>query len=154
MIYPLSGVKKIYLDLCSLQRPLDSKSHLRIVLESEAVLGLIKLCELKQLELVSSQSLLFEAEQNSNLVRKVYISEMLARASIFIYPNDNVENRSREFIKLGIKPMDALHLASAVEARSDYFCTCDDRFLKRAKVICTAPTRIFSPIELIVELEL
>jgi hypothetical protein len=107
MIYPLSGVKKVYLDLCSLQRPLDSKSHLRIVLESEAVLGLIKLCELKQLELVSSQSLLFEAAQNSNVVRKVYISEVLAKGSIFIYPNENVENRSREFIKLGIKPMDA-----------------------------------------------
>ena len=36
---------KIYLDTCSLQRPLDNKTQLRIKLESEAVLGLPALCE-------------------------------------------------------------------------------------------------------------
>jgi hypothetical protein len=32
---------KIYLDTCSLQRPLDSKSHIRIVLEVEREIGLV-----------------------------------------------------------------------------------------------------------------
>ena len=35
---------KIYLDTCSLQRPLDNKTQLRVMVESEAVLGLLALC--------------------------------------------------------------------------------------------------------------
>jgi predicted nucleic acid-binding protein len=51
----------------------------------------------------------------------------------------------------GIKPIDALHLASAVAAKADYFCTCDDRFLKRAKPVDTGQTKVVSPLELIAE---
>jgi hypothetical protein len=49
---------KLYLDTCSLQRPLDNKSELRILLESEAVLGLLTLCESGAAELVSSEVLI------------------------------------------------------------------------------------------------
>jgi len=35
-------VQKVYLDLCSLQRPLDTKTQIRIAMEAEAVLGIIK----------------------------------------------------------------------------------------------------------------
>lgn len=52
---------------------------------------------------------------------------------------------------MGIKPRDALHLASAVEATADYFCTCDDRFLKRAKTADTLQPKVVFPLELIAE---
>ena len=42
---------KIYLDTCSLHRPLDSKTQIRIMLEAEAILGIIGLCETGQIEL-------------------------------------------------------------------------------------------------------
>ena len=32
---------KIYLDMCSLQRPFDNKEQVRVALEAEAVLGII-----------------------------------------------------------------------------------------------------------------
>ena len=35
----------VYLDMCSIQRPLDDKTQLRILVECEAVLGIIALCE-------------------------------------------------------------------------------------------------------------
>ena len=35
----------LYLDMCSLQRPLDDKTQLRIALEAEAVLGILALCQ-------------------------------------------------------------------------------------------------------------
>ena len=47
--------------------------------------------------------------------------------------------------------MDALHLASAIEAKADYFCTCDDKFLKKAKAMDTLQTKAVSPLELITE---
>ena len=36
-------------------------------------------------------------------------------------------------------------------AKAEYFCTCDDRFLKRAKAVDTDQTKVVSPLELIVE---
>ena len=40
---------KIYLDTFSLQRPLDDRRQLRISLEAEAILSIIKLIEEKKL---------------------------------------------------------------------------------------------------------
>ncbi|MBW4470048.1 MAG: PIN domain-containing protein [Stenomitos rutilans HA7619-LM2] len=63
-----------------------------------------------------------------------------------------MEHRAQAFVELGIKPLDALHLASAIAAQADYFCTCDDRFLRRAKLAETQPTKVVSTLELIAEL--
>jgi len=52
-----------------------------------------------------------------------------------------------------MKPLDALHLASAVEGGAAYFCTCDDKLLRRAKAADTGVTRPLSPLELIEEIE-
>ena len=60
----------IYLDMCSLQRPLDDKSQLRVRLEAEAVLGIISFCESRQAEFVSSDPLEFETGRNPHPVRK------------------------------------------------------------------------------------
>ena len=144
---------KIYLDTCSLQRPLDSKNQIRIILEAEAVLGILALCESGKIELVSSEVLLFEIDRNPNMTRQEYALEVLSKAKTFVVLNEQMEKRAREFDALGIKPLDALHLASAEEAQADYFCTCDDKFLKRAKAVSGLKTRVVSPIELIEELE-
>ncbi|MEK7249996.1 MAG: hypothetical protein AAB209_06175 [Bacteroidota bacterium] len=47
---------KVYLDNCSLQRPLDSKTQTRIRLEAEAVLVIIALCDEGRIELISSDA--------------------------------------------------------------------------------------------------
>jgi hypothetical protein len=36
---------RIYLDLCSIQRPMDDHAQDRIRLEAEAVLGILVLCD-------------------------------------------------------------------------------------------------------------
>jgi hypothetical protein len=46
-----------------------------------------------------------------------------------------------------------LHLATAEEAHADYFCTCDDRFLKKAKALEDMTIQVVSPLALIEELE-
>ena len=58
-----------------------------------------------------------------------------------------IEERAHVFHKGGLRPLDALHLACAVEAAADYFCTCDDRLLKRAKAIHTGPPKVVNPLE-------
>ncbi|MGB8700455.1 MAG: PIN domain-containing protein [Thermosynechococcaceae cyanobacterium] len=143
---------RIYLDMCSLQRPLDSKTQTRIAVEAEAILNFIDMLESGQVELVSSQALIFEIEQITLPVRKTYIMEVLSKAGLFIPISQSIEEQARIFVDLGIKPLDSLHLASSIEAKSDYFCTCDDRFLRRAKKANTAFTKVVSPLEMIMEI--
>lgn len=142
---------KIYLDMCSLQRPLDTKTQLRINVEAEAILGVLALCESEGGELIGSEVLLFEAEQNPHPVRKRYAFAVSSKAKHFVTLDNRVVKRARSFQESGIKLLDALHLASAVEAKADYFCTCDDKFLKRAKAVDTLQTKVASPLELIAE---
>ncbi len=142
---------RIYLDMCSIQRPLDTKTQPRIAVEAEAILGILTLCEAEQVELMTSDTLAFEVERNPHPVRKTYALEVLAKAKVFVHTNSQIEERARTLHAEGIKPLDALHLASAVEAKADYFCTCDDRFLKRAKAVDTGQTKVVSPLELITE---
>jgi len=49
----MNSVMKIYLDNCSLQRPLDSRTSTRIALEAEAVLGVLALLESGKIQLIS-----------------------------------------------------------------------------------------------------
>ena len=142
---------KIYLDMCSIQRPLDTKTQPRIAVEAEAILGVLTLCEAGQVELMTSDTLVFELECNPHPVRKEYALKVLSKATVFIPIDNQVEERARALQPEGIKPVDALHLASAVAAKADYFCTCDDQFLKRAKAVDTGQTKVVSPLELIAE---
>lgn len=120
-------------------------------MEAEAILGLLALCEAGQIDLVSSETLLFETEQNPHLVRKRYALDVLSKATLFVSTDSRIEEQARTWHNAGIKPVDALHLASAVAGEVDYFCTCDDRFLKRAKAVDTKRTKVVSPLELITE---
>lgn len=140
--------------MCSLQRPLDTKTQMRVAVEAEAILNIVTLWEAGRLELVSSAALLFEAEQIPLSERRTYILEVLARAEVFVPRNQSIEEKAAAFVELGIKPLDALHLASAIDAQSDYFCTCDDRFLRRAKSAATHPAKVVSPLELVTEITL
>jgi len=144
---------KIYLDTCSLQRPLDSKTQIRIALEAEAVLGLLSLVESGQVELVSSEVLLFETNGNPNIIRRQYALEVLSKARAFVVLNERIEHLAEAFVAEGIKPLDALHLACAEESGADYLCTCDDQFLRRTKVLENLSVRVVAPIELVEETE-
>jgi len=145
---------RVYLDTCSLQRPLDSKTHSRIHLEAEAVLDVLSLCESGQIELVASEVLQFEIERIQDPLRRAHAYEALSKAGTYVDMTEATVVRARELNESGIRPLDALHLAAAVEARADYFCTCDDKFLRRAKTLGTEQTKVVSPLELIVELSL
>jgi len=144
----------IYLDMCCLQRPLDDWSQFRVRLEAEAVLSIIKVCESGQAALVSSDALEFELERNPYPVRKAHAIDILAKAQTVIRITTEIESLSRTLIKSGLKPLDALHFASAVNSGVDFFCSCDDRLLRRARVIRSGAPKVVSPLELIGELGL
>jgi len=144
---------KIYLDNCSLQRPLDSKTQIRIILEAEAVLSILGWCETGILTLLASDVLTFEIERNPNLTRREYALEALGQAQQWVTLTEPIESRARFLQTFGLHPLDALHLASAEVAEADYFCTCDDKLLRRARKIKDLKIKVVSPLELIQEIE-
>lgn len=145
---------RIYLDCCSLQRPFDDKSQPRIAVEAEAVLVILALCESDRLKLISSDALLFEIGRIPDQDRKDIALAILKIAKEAVELTSKIESLARRFEALGLKPLDALHLAFASGSKVDYFCTCDDKFLKKAKSIDGINTKVVSPTELVMELDI
>jgi predicted nucleic acid-binding protein len=144
---------RIYLDLCAIQRPLDTANQIRIVLESEAVLGIIAFCDAGQVELLSSEVLFYEGEQSSLPVRKEHTLAVLAKAKSVVGVTEKEKVRAEEIMKFGVTPLDALHLALAESGTADYFCTCDDKLMRNAVKVKDLAVKIVNPVELVQEIE-
>ena len=144
---------KIYLDLCAIQRPLDSPVQVRIVLESEAVLGIIAFCDAGQAELLSSEALLYEGEQSSLLIRRAHTTAVLSKAGNIVSVTEKEKLRAADLMRFGIKSLDALHLSLAESGSADYFCTCDDQLLRNAKQVKDLQLKVVNPVDLVQEIE-
>jgi predicted nucleic acid-binding protein len=144
----------LYLDMCAIQRPHDDQSQVRIRLESVAVLGLLEHCRTGGAELAASDALIFEAGRNPYPVRRAHAEAALAAATVRQPLTPAVEARADDLVLAGLRPLDALHLASAEAIGANFFCTCDDHLLRRGRKIAAAPLRVVSPIELTTELGL
>jgi predicted nucleic acid-binding protein len=138
----------VYLDTCSLHRPLDDKTQARIAVEAEAILAILSLCETGALSLVSSAVVQFEVERNPHPQRKAFVSGILAYAQHTIALTDAIEHRAKELEAAGFKPLDALHVAAAEAGQVNYFCTCDDRLLNKAKTRADIAVKVVSPLQL------
>lgn len=144
---------KIYLDLCAIQRPLDTSNQVRIVLESEAVLGIITFCDIGQVEILSSEALLYEGELSSLPVRKEHTLSVLAKAKNVLVVTEKEKSRAAEIMQVGVKPLDALHIALAESGSADYFCTCDDKLLRNVKKVKDLAVKAVNPVDLVQEIE-
>ena|SRR5687768_9162192 len=141
---------KIYLDTCCLNRPFDDRSQARVNIEAEAVRSILERCEQGDGQLASSDTLAFEVAQTTSEERRAMLHEGLAIASERV-TIESVEQRAVELEKFGLQPLDAAHLASAESAKVDWFCTCDDRLLKKCSSIPTLSFRVGLPQDLIKE---
>jgi predicted nucleic acid-binding protein len=143
----------VYLDTCSIQRPFDDQSQTRIVLEAEAVLGIIDRVESGEVELLGSEILQLETEENPNPVGRRFALDVLGLASRQVVVDDEIESVARAYETLGIQAYDALHLASAVEGGADVFCTTDDALYRAGQTAETKGTLVLTPVELIEVIE-
>ncbi|MBK9015433.1 MAG: PIN domain-containing protein [Saprospiraceae bacterium] len=143
---------KIYLDSCSLQRPFDDQAQVRIATETTAILGTLALWESDKIILVGSEALEYEAAQIPSLERKEYMNQVLTKVQQFVDISNEVEARAKYLVQKGVRPLDSLHLACAEEANVTYFCTCDDKFLKKAKLLAKKTIEVVSPLELATKL--
>ena len=83
------------------------------------------------MKLISSDALLFEIGRIPDQSRKDDALAILKIAKQVVELTPEIETLARRLGASGLKPLDALHLAFATASKVDYFCTCDDKFLKR-----------------------
>jgi len=75
---------KIYFDNCSIQRPLDDKSQVRVAAESEIILSILSLIGTEIIRLVSSETLIYEVSRNSNIFRREFAMKQVGWAKFFL----------------------------------------------------------------------
>ncbi len=105
------------------------------------------------MEIVSSDALVYEIRRNPHPVRREYALAVLELAKEHLVVTKDVEERANHLVEEGFKPLDALHLAFAEKGKVDYFCTSDDKILKRAKRLGNLAVKVVTPVELAEELE-
>ena len=124
---------KLYLDVCCWNRPFDDQSQNRVRLEAEAVLSILELAQADEVEIISSDIIGDELSEMPDRERREKVELLLALAAARTALTPAIEERAVELQKQSISSFDALHLAAAESARSDYFLTTDDDLLRKAK---------------------
>ena len=139
---------RIYLDNCCYNRPFDDQRNLTTALETFAKLQIQALMRSGILEYAWSDSLCHEVEKNPFPRRYQSIVSWLGGAAVYIETTDDVIERAKEFVEIGVKKMDALHLASAAKAGCDWFFTTDKGILKKVREVDSM--RVANPVEFVV----
>ena len=121
--------KRIYLDLCCLNRPFDEQTQDRVRLETEAVLSILSRCQRGKWELVGSDALEVEMTKSSDLEKLAKVQALYSLADQRLTVTEDVEKRSLMLQGIGLKTFDSLHLALAEAYRCDVLLTTDDNFI-------------------------
>lgn len=130
---------KIYFDLCVYNRPFDDQHQPRIVIETTEFIFLLS--KIIKGEIITVNSFALEDENNNNPYRdrRDIVGDLLETASVYVDYDEGLERRAKEIEKLGIMGIDALHIACAEKAKSDFFVSCDDILIKK----CDADKKAF-----------
>ncbi len=141
---------KIYLDVCCLCRPFDDQKMNRIHLEAEAIKEILMRCN-QDWTLVTSDAVGFEISRIPDRTRMKKAQNLVDIAKEHIAITKTVSRRYHEFVNLGIKPADALHLACA-ESAGAVLLTTDDAIIniikRHAHQICI---EVKNPVEWLME---
>ena len=136
---------KVYLDNCSLNRPFDDQSHIRIRLETEAKLYIQDKIKNGSLDLVWSYILDIENDNNPFREKRQVIARWKTLSAIDVPESQPVIDKANGFVRLGVKAKDALHVACAINGKAKLFITTDDKLIK--KLSSSQEISVINPID-------
>ena len=136
---------KIYLDNCCFNRPFDDQTSLIIHLETEAKLHIQEL--IRQGELSLLWSFVLDYENGANPFEEVRnrIAEWKKLACADCDLSDEIAAKASELMKIGLRQMDASHVACAIHLGAEYFLTTDKRILNKP----ITETVVINPIDFV-----
>jgi len=120
---------RLYLDICTFNRPFDDQNQLKIKLETEAKLFIQQAIIAGSCELVWSYILEYENNQNKFDDRRDAVYRWKKIAKVFCTENDQIIEYAENLKRLNIRTKDALHIACGVYTNSDYLITTDKQLL-------------------------
>ena len=143
---------QIYLDTCCLNRPFDEQIDEKVILETEAILGIIDRCETKKdWSFFSSDVLDDEISRIVHPVKKQNVLALYHSASTHIDLNDSIIEKAKKYERFGLRPFDVLHLACAEFAQADVLLTTDKKFIRQAEQ-WKLKTRVVNPLVWLMEM--
>ena len=116
---------RIYLDMCTFNRPFDDQNQLKVKLETEAKLFIQQGIVNGYYELVWSYILEYENNQNRYNDKRNAIYAWKDIAKIHCVENDKIIEYAENLKKLNLRTKDALHIACSIYTNTDYFITTD-----------------------------
>ena len=142
---------QIYLDTCCLNRPFDEQTAEKVILETEAILGIIDRCETENdWSFFSSDVLDDEISRIVYPVKKQKVLALYHSSSTHIDLNDAMIEQAKMYERFGLRPYDALHLSCAEFAQADALLTIDKKFIRQANQI-KLKTRVVNPLVWLME---
>ncbi|MDJ1177784.1 PIN domain-containing protein [Roseofilum sp. BLCC_M91] len=140
---------KVYLDTSVYNRPFDDQTQPKIFLETQAVAIILQSIKAQIFELVSSSVLEYENSRNPDPVKRKAMSQSLQIAGSRLNVDDMIKQRGQELEHNGLKAVDALHVACAEAASSNYFITCDKRLINRCSNLAI---KVMNPVDFVLEI--
>jgi len=136
----------IYLDNCCYNRPFDDQTQERIHLESEVILTVLKMGQMKKVVIAGSEILELEMSRMQDENKKQKVIDLYRVADLHIPYTESIKKRSADIMSISkIHAFDSLHIASAEEANADIFLTTDDRLEKMTEKLKLG-TRVINPL--------
>ncbi len=140
---------RVYLDNCCFNRPFDDQSLLSVRLETEAKLGIQEQIKSGRFSLGWSYILDFENNANPFPEKRIEIQRWKDVADLFVNETQEILQKMNELTAIGLKSLDALHVACACSLQCQYFLTVDKGLLKRTKEY--PEIKIINPVNFIIE---
>lgn len=138
----------LYLDTCAIQRPLDDRTQFRVRIEAEAVEAILHSIRRQEHRLATSAALRIETGRVSDPKRLIAAQAVLKLADVEAPFSSKTRELASTFEQQGLRSFDAVHLAFATAAHADFFCTTDDKLLRRAVRLNTDSVQAVAPLEL------
>jgi predicted nucleic acid-binding protein len=123
---------KVYLDNCAYNRPFDNQQDIVIHIETQAKLAIQQMIKDNKLELIWSDVLDYENNDNPFEERRVKIAEWKEFAADKVAMHDEIIKKARKYMETGLRQKDAAHIASALYGKSDCFITVDKKILNKS----------------------
>jgi predicted nucleic acid-binding protein len=145
-------VRRVYLDVCCLNRPFDDQRQPRVRLEAEAVRAVLQEVAAGRVRWLGGAVVDLEVGRNSDAERRRQVAALAALATDRIELSPAARARGRALAALGLGAFDALHLAAAEAGDVDVLLTTDDRFVRRAaRLEPASPVRVLNPVTWVTE---
>lgn len=125
--------KRVYLDVCCLNRPFDNQAQDRVRLETEAVKSILFRIGKGEWTGSNSEAILLEIRKIADPDRQLDVGLLASQMSQFVTVEEQDRQRAIDLQKLGFRGMDALHVACAEKGRVEVFLTTDDSLLRTAR---------------------